>query len=155
MPDPRKGTQLCHVPQGEAVPVSPAPARPACSVGRVSMVYPPQSVAAGVEDGLSESDTVVQQGRLKNSESLNNLHVLLGHLSESQQADLSEVIKSFPCLFDDTPTQTPVTEHDIDVGDGQPIRQRFYRVNPEKNKYLNTEVKYMVPPLLVGPPRAF
>lgn len=106
--------------------------------------YPLQSVAAGVEDGLSESDTAVQQGRLKNSESLNNLHALLGHLSESQQADLSEVITSFPCLFGDTPTQTPVIEHDIDVGDAQPIRQRFYRVNPEKKKYLDAEVKYML-----------
>lgn len=72
----------------------------------------------------------------------------------SKQVDLSEVVKSFPCLFGDTPTQTPVIDA-IDVGDAQPIRQRFYRVNPEKNKYLNTEVKYMVPPLLVGPPRAF
>ena len=132
-PDRRKGTQLCHVNvlkpyyervlPGEAVPVSPAPAHPACSVGRVSTVYPPQSVTVGVEDGLSESDTAVQQGRLKNSESLNNLHALLGHLSESQQGDLSEVITSFPCLFGDTPTQTPVIEHDIDVGDVPPIRQ--------------------------------
>ena len=89
---------------------------------------------ARVEDGLSELVTAVQQGRLKNSESLNNLHALLGHLSESQQADLSEVIKSFPCLFGDTPTQTHVIEHNIDVGDAQPIRQRFYRVNPEKKK---------------------
>ena len=101
-------------------------------------------MAAGVEDGLSEADTGVQQGRLKNSESLKNLHVLLGHLSELQQADLSEVIKSFPCLFGDTPTQTPVVEHDIDVGDAQPIRQRFYRVNPEKKKYLDAEVKYLL-----------
>ena len=45
-------------------------------------MHPLQSVDAGVEDGLSESDTVVQQGRLKNSDSLNNLHALLGHLSE-------------------------------------------------------------------------
>ena len=47
-----------------------------------------QSVAAGVEDGLLESDTAVQQGWLKNSESLNNLHFVLGHLSVSKQDDL-------------------------------------------------------------------
>lgn len=75
MPGRRIGTQLCHVnllkpyyervPQDEAVPASPAPARPACSVGRVSAVYPLQSVAARVEDKLPESDTAVQKGQLK------------------------------------------------------------------------------------------
>ena len=58
----------------------------------------------------------------------------------SKQVDLSEVVKSFPCLFGDTPTQTPVIDA-IDVGDAQPIRQRFYRV---KKKYLDAEVKYLL-----------
>lgn len=65
-----------HVHPDEAVLAFLAPVRPACSVGRVSAVYPLQSVAAGVEDRLPESDTAVQKGRLKNSESLNNLHAL-------------------------------------------------------------------------------
>ena len=153
-PDRRRSVQMCHVnllkpyyervPPGEAVSASSVPARPVCSVSRVSVVYPPQSVPAGVEDGLPDADAGVQQGRLKNSESLNKLHLLLGHLSESQQADLVEVISSFPSLFGDTPTQTNVIEHDIDVGDALPIRQRFYRVSPEKRVSLDTEVKYML-----------
>ena len=97
-----------------------------------------------MEDGLPDADAGVQQGRLKNSESLNKLHLLLGHLSESQQADLVEVISSFPSLFGDTPTRTNVIEHDIDVGDALPIHQRFYRVSPEKRVSLDAEVKYML-----------
>lgn len=33
-------------------------------------------------------------------------------------------------------------EHDVDVGDEKPIKQRFYRVNPEKRRYLDAEVTY-------------
>lgn len=116
----------------------------AFSVGRVSTVYSPQSVFTELEDSLPGVDSAVFQGRLKNSESLRNLRVLLGHLAESKQADLCNVIKSFPCLFSDTPTQTNLIEHDIDVGDAQPVRQRFYRVNPEKRKHLDVEIKYML-----------
>ena len=110
----------------------------------MSTVHPPQSVSTEVEDSLLGVDPAVLQGRLKNSESLSNLQVLLGHLAESEQTDLCNVIKSFPCLFSDTPTQTNLIEHDIDVEDAQPIRQRFYRVNPEKRKYLNVEITYML-----------
>ena len=41
------------------LPASPAPAHPAFSVGRVSVVYPPQFVTARAEDGLPESDSKV------------------------------------------------------------------------------------------------
>ncbi len=122
----------------------PEHAHQACSVGRVSVVYAPQTVAAGMEDWLPCLDPAVLQGRLKNSESLCKLHVLLSHLLESKQADLSETISIFPCLFGDTPTQMHLIKHNIDVGDAQPVRQRFYCVNPEKRKYLDAEVSYML-----------
>lgn len=60
-------------------------AHPACSVGRVSSVNAPQIVVAEAEDGLPSLDYAVLQGRLKNSEPLCKLDVLLGHLSESKQ----------------------------------------------------------------------
>lgn len=109
---------------------------------RVSAVHTPRFVAAEVEDGLPCLDPSVFQGRLKNSESLRNLKVVLGHLSESRQSGLSELIAACPCLFGATPTQTHLMAHDIDVADTQPVRQRFYRVNPEKRKFLDTEMKY-------------
>ncbi len=35
-------------------------------------------------------------------------------------------------------------EHDIDVGDAEPIRQHFYRVSPNKFLHLKAEVQYML-----------
>ncbi len=35
-------------------------------------------------------------------------------------------------------------EHDIDIGDAKPIKQRFYRVSEEKRLQLETEVQYML-----------
>ena len=35
-------------------------------------------------------------------------------------------------------------EHDIDIGDAKPIKQRFYRVNADKRNYLEAEVDYML-----------
>ena len=113
-PECRKKTRMCHVnrlkpyyacvsPDSHTAeaPVSPEGKRLVCSAGRVSTVHAPQIVEAEVENGLPVLDPTLVQGHLKNSESLCNLHVLLGHLSESKQADLSEVIELYPCLFGD------------------------------------------------------
>ncbi len=108
------------------------------------MVYAPQTVAPEVEDGLPSPDPAVLQGRLKNSESRHNLSVLLNHLPEEKQRDIADVTGAFPCLFSDTPSQTHLIEHDIDVGDAQPVKQWFYWVNPEKRKYLDAEGEYML-----------
>ncbi len=46
-------------------------------------------------------------------------------------------------LFCDIPSQTTVLQHDIDVGDAQPIKQHPYRLNPKKRELMKTEVKYL------------
>lgn len=80
----------------------------------------------------------------KNSESLRNSDVLLSHLDISKRNQLAASIAGFPCLFGGTPTRTHVVEHNIDVGDSKSIKQRFYRVHPEKRKLLDAELKYML-----------
>ena len=55
-----------------------------------------------------------------------------------------ELIQGYPCLFGDVPSRTNVLEHDVDVGDAEPIRQQFYRINHEKCKFLDAEVRYML-----------
>ena len=47
-------------------------------------------------------------------------------------------------LFSDTPTQTHLLEHDIDVGESLPLRQRFYRVSQQKKKHIDKEVAYLL-----------
>lgn len=81
---------------------------------------------------------------MRNTEALSKLDSLLSHLSQPQKSELSTLIKSFPCLFNDVPTQTHLIEHDIEVGETKPIKQRFYRVPFERRKFLDAEVKYML-----------
>lgn len=83
-------------------------------------------------------------GRFKNSEALANIEKLLAHLPAQRSTELADLIHSFSCLFSDIPGGTPLVEHDIDIGDAKPIRQRFYRVNAEKLKCLDAEVTYML-----------
>ncbi len=98
---------------------------------------------------LSEGEVVgasdeVLQGCLKNSETLQNLNALLSHLDEGNPEELISLIRSYPALFTDTPSQTHLIQHDIDVNGAEPVKQRFYRVSEEKKRQLEVEVQYML-----------
>ncbi|KAL1248722.1 hypothetical protein QQF64_022040, partial [Cirrhinus molitorella] len=96
------------------------------------------------DEGVSFPEDTVLLGRLKNSETLKNLHKMLVHLPESKCADLVALINCYVSLFGDVPSRTHWLEHDIDVGDAEPIRQHFYRVSPNKLLHLKAEVQYML-----------
>lgn len=106
-------------------------------------VPPPPAVAA-LDEEVKTVDDCVLQGRLKNSETLQNLSSLINHLDTSQQQELRELFDEFTVLFSDVPTQTDVLQHDINVGEAEPIRQRFYRVPLEKRGVLEKEVQYLL-----------
>lgn len=93
------------------------------------------------EEGLLDPNEAMLCGRLKNSDSL---HVLLGHPDLVKQAQLINLIENMVGFFGDTPTQTNVLEHDIEVSDTKPIRQHFYRVHPGNRRFLDEEVQYML-----------
>uniref|UniRef100_A0A3B5QLU2 Gypsy retrotransposon integrase-like protein 1 n=1 Tax=Xiphophorus maculatus TaxID=8083 RepID=A0A3B5QLU2_XIPMA len=95
-------------------------------------------------DGLPVPDSAMLTGRLINSEVLKNLDTMLNYLPETQCFELVQLIKSYSDLFADIPSCTHLIEHDIEVGDAQPIKQQFYRVSPEKRKYLDAEIDYML-----------
>ncbi len=139
-PGKRKSSQLYHVnllkpyyQRGECVKgdVCPALAVDTCSAVQES-------------DGVPEPDDSLLSGRLKNSESLCNLDSLLLHLPVEQRVELWKLIGEFPQLFGDVPSRTSWIEHDIDVGEARPTRQRFYRMGPEKLNHLNSEIDYML-----------
>ena len=104
----------------------------------------PQHSVVQEDDGVTPPDESLLRGRLKNSETLRNLDTLLGQLSVERRAELSTLIAGYHGLFGDTPSQTHLIEHDIVVGDVQPIRQRFYRVSEGKRKVMESEIKYML-----------
>lgn len=92
-------------------------------------------------DAILEPDEEVLSGLLKNSDTLKNLH---GLLSVAQATEVEALIFKYPGLFGDAPTQTDWAEHDIDVGDSQPLHQHFYHISPEKDRYLDAEVQYLM-----------
>lgn len=54
------------------------------------------------------------------------------------------VIKRFPSLFSDNPSQTNVLFHDIEVLDSPPIKPHPYRVNHAKREEMRKEVNYLL-----------
>lgn len=150
-PERRSKTQLCHVNllksyfAREASGMALATTRPQCVAAHAPVV-------AALEDGeLLEPDQAVVSGRLQNSASLAQLETTLHYLESSKRAQLVQVIREFQDLFGDTPSCTSLIKHDIDVGEALPIRQRFYRVHPEKRKLLEAEVGYMLDNKIASP----
>ena len=149
-PDRRKRTQLCHVnllkpyysreDQSSSASATNEAPHAVCTVEPLGLT----GEAGVVGEELEVPESVLRLGRLKNSEALSHLNLLCRHLSATRSEELIELINSFPCLFSDTPGCTHLIEHDIDVGDAKPIRQRFYRVNSEKLKHLDAEVSYLL-----------
>ena len=133
-PHRRRSTQLCHVNL----------LKPYFERAEPEKIVLPCMVAVDYQEGVEPPDDCILQGRLKNSETLKTLEETLGHLTKARRTELAELIRSYPTIFGDAPTQTHLIEHDIDVGDALPIRQRFYRVSYDKRQMLDKEVDYML-----------
>ncbi len=96
-PNRRKPTQLCHINL-----LKPYYVREPKPLSAVAAAGGP--LTAEEDDGVAAPDDGLLRGRLKNSESLKNLILLLAHLSEEQRAQLSALIHRYPGLFGDTPS---------------------------------------------------
>uniref|UniRef100_A0A9J8CV35 Gypsy retrotransposon integrase-like protein 1 n=1 Tax=Cyprinus carpio carpio TaxID=630221 RepID=A0A9J8CV35_CYPCA len=86
----------------------------------------------------------IARSRLPNSEILAKLDFHLSYLNLSERSDVIQLIYQYSALFSDVPSCTNVLEHDIDVGQVNPIKQHPYRVNPVKRQLLRKEVEYML-----------
>ncbi len=94
-------------------------------------------------DDVFEQEFSVPSGQLSNSIILNDLDVYLSHLTPNQRKDIVALMEDSHSLFSDIPSQTTVLQHDIDVGDAQPIKQHPYRLNPKKRELMKAEVEYL------------
>lgn len=140
-PDRRKKSQVCHVNL----------LKPYYQRNRPVSVLVASSPRSGISQDMSMSvdelespDDCVLLGRLKNSETLKSLSSNLKHLDVTQSQELISLLSEFPELFSDVPTQTTQVEHDIEVGEAAPVRQRFYRVPLNKREFLEKEVQYLL-----------
>lgn len=161
-PDRRRATRLCHVnmlkPYVERVDScvsesgNPVVVRGELSSDtgaersqpRVSLVTEVQELSSSAPPEDDSVSVALTQGKFANSVALQNLPLLLSHLSGSEKADFANLIQSYGSLFGDVPSRTQVLSHDIDVGDARPIKQHPYRVNPDKRSRLKKQVDYMV-----------
>lgn len=155
-PNRRRSTQLCHINLLKSyytrLSVSGAaesgdlimPVSLAAVVEAPRAHETPYVVTASSGEDVVGPDDCVLKPRLRNSEKLAELNTLFGHLSGERASELSSLLSDFPSLFSDTPSCTHLIEHDIDVGDAEPIRQRFYRVSQDKQRHLEAEVKYLL-----------
>ena len=112
------------------------------------VVAQPVPVAACVvrtsRDKEFEEDILDTTIVLKNSDVLCNLKDKLYHLSASEQDTIIKLILEFNELFPDVPGRAECVHHDVDVGKATPIKQHLFQVNPNKLKFLNEEVDYML-----------
>ena len=137
-PDRRRKTRVCHINMLKLYH-----ARPASHLHAVS----PSASALIVADAEPVPEDVPCQSpgvRLQNSQMLQEMPLHLTHLNEQQRDDLTKLFCEFPSLFNDSPTQTSVLTHDIDVKDAKPIRQHPYRVNPAKRALMKQEAEYLL-----------
>ncbi|KAL2076972.1 hypothetical protein ACEWY4_027431 [Coilia grayii] len=160
-PDRRKRTRLCHInrlkPYYERVSCDKrqSPCSPAVVIdGDASGAKAELSTTVGAEvvslvtAAHSDSDgrvpaVEVIEGRMRNSEVLNNVDSFLSHLPQPQRKELAALITVHD-LFPDVPRRTTVICHDIDVGDASLIKQHSYGVNPHKRLIFQKEVKFML-----------
>ncbi|XP_027894500.1 uncharacterized protein LOC114157600 [Xiphophorus couchianus] len=151
-PRRRKSTQLCHV--NLLKPYYTRDSQVSASKGVEAQVDRTVSVVTTV-GGLGflsalDNDEVISPheslltGRLNNSDALRNLDSLFAHLSQEGVAELTAMFNEYRCLFGDVPSRTHLIQHDIDVGEARPIRQRFYRISVEKRKVMDGEIRYML-----------
>lgn len=75
---------------------------------------------------------------------LGDLEGHLAYLADREKGDICHLIHYHASLFVDKPTQTILLQHDVDVGDHEPIKQYAYRVNPVKRVTMQREVAYLL-----------
>ena len=134
-PDRRKKTRLCHLNMMKAYYDRDEDEQ-----------MDPLPILAAVTTCETESQEDPVEGighRFKNSEIMNDLDKFLSHLDEEKMSDIKQVMKSSSSIFGDTPSVTNLIEHDIEIQDSRPIKQRPYRANPVKQEQIKKEITYM------------
>ena len=101
-------------------------------------------------DGCPVKDESRRDGKLRNSDVLQNWEGKLSHLLREEKKAM-ELMDEFVIVFPDVPGKTTCACHDVDIGDARPIKQHAYRVNPTKRAALRDEVQYMLRNGIVKP----
>ena len=93
----------------------------------------------------------VRQWSEENSDAFAQLNEKLSHFTSPQSTELVSLLQKYPSVFGDSPGQTNLTYHDIDVGCSTPVKLPPYRVHPSRYQAMQDEIKYMLDRGLVTP----
>ena len=143
----QKARRLCHVNMLKGYKKAEQNSCKSVNVVTLLASGPSDSTFKG---GLAE-DECRRNGKLQNSDVLQNLEGKLSHLPKEEKKAEMELILKFVLLFPDVPGKTTCACHDVDVGNARPIKQHAYRVNPTKLAALRKEVWYMLQNGIVKP----
>lgn len=153
-PDRKRQQRVCHInmlktyhSRDDVLVKGPTEEIAGPAISPVAVNCPVDASSVGVltdEDGLMLRSDPLSCVRLSNSEVLSDLSKFLVGLTESQKQDVTALIRGFPAICGDVPTQTRVLYHDINVKDAHPIKQHPYRVNATKRSLMRDEVDYLV-----------
>ena len=160
----RKSQQLCHVNmlklyidrQDSVKPVlhacsSALNSNEQCKTNEPCEPSEPMLTEESTDYHQDSTDMFPTNTRLSNSDILDNLDSKLEHLESEKQSELKKLILDYKHLFPDVPSRTDKIFHDVDIGDTNPIKQHPYRLNPEKQKILHDEIKYLLDNDLIEP----
>lgn len=151
-PERRRKTRVCHINMLKRYHSHAAPntnsgtgdAPPPAISGSSALIVAETADVTDRDDGLVLRPSAHQSARLPNSKMLLALPAQLHHLTDEQQSDVLDLVKQFPCLFNDVPSRTNVLKHDIDVKGARPMKQHHYRVNPVKRALMKQEAQYLI-----------
>ena len=134
----------------------------------ISVIYPPEEEEEHTNDKseieLAKKDqedeyglqSFPKQPKLKFDKEKENydFHIDKDELNEDQQAMLLAFLQKHKDIFTSSDTdlgRTNLTEHKIDVGGAHPIKQRPYRIHPEKREKLREHINGMLEAGIIRP----
>ena len=142
-PGRRKQKQLCHINMlKEYIERDNSKFSPVNAVSPVIQENPEIIPEVNPDEVNFDSDST--SSKLRNSDILRNIDEKLLHLDPDQQVELKQLIYEYQHLFPDVPSTTDKIFHDVDIGDSKPIKQHPYRMNPEKQRILKEEIRYLL-----------
>ncbi|KAK4312820.1 hypothetical protein Pmani_015831 [Petrolisthes manimaculis] len=95
----------------------------------------------------SEEDVIIPSlGNSTNQHVLSNIQDHLSYLPEAKTNDVVSILKEVPDVTADIPGSCDHTLHDVQLvsEEVQPIRQRAFRLNPEKTTIMKKEVDFLL-----------